>query len=117
MDKRNMLAIIDFRPPHGDSFLQRDIINDFKSSNKINQFDVNEILCRIEPEKRVQIAKIALDRWDRLKTVTSALIDDEKTELRKNGIKFEDGTSDLEKYIQDIKENFETLHSALQQKI
>lgn len=114
MDGKNTLSVIDFCPPHGDNFLQRDIVNDFTNRNKIDQFDVNEILRGTKPEKRVQIAKVALDRWGKLKTVTSALIDNEKTKLRENGIKFENGTNDVEEYIKDIKANFETLYLGLQ---
>lgn len=109
-----MLSIIDFCPPHGDNFLQRDITNYFKNGNKMDQFDVHEILRKIRPEKRVEIAKVALDRWVGLRTVTSALIDDEKANLRRHGIKFENGTDDVETYIKDIKVNFETLRSGLQ---
>jgi hypothetical protein len=61
-----MLSVIDFCPPHGDNFLQRNI-SDFLTTKRI-EFDVNDILRGIESKKkRIEIAKVALDRWAGLK--------------------------------------------------
>ncbi|PIC54687.1 hypothetical protein B9Z55_003838 [Caenorhabditis nigoni] len=114
VDKRNQLSIVDFCPPRRKFVLQRDITNGFKNENKFDRFDVCEILKEIEPEKRVEIAKVALDRWDGIRTVTSGLIDEEIAFFARQGVEFYNGTDDVEGYIRDIKANYEALRSGLQ---
>ncbi|CAO4363583.1 unnamed protein product [Caenorhabditis nigoni] len=112
VDQRNQLSIVDFCPPQRKRVLQRYITNDFKNENEFDRFDACEILKEIEPEKRVEIARVALHRWDGIRTVTSNLIDEEKALLRERGVKFD--IDDVEQYLKDIKANFETLCSGLQ---
>uniref|UniRef100_A0A1I7UXC9 Protein kinase domain-containing protein n=1 Tax=Caenorhabditis tropicalis TaxID=1561998 RepID=A0A1I7UXC9_9PELO len=110
---RKRLSVIDFCPPRGDSFLQPSISNDFKYRSKIDHLEVNEVLREISCAKRVEIAKSTLDKWIKLKDATTELIAEDVKSLTDHRIAFEDDAKDLQKYITDIRKNYETLRSGL----
>ncbi|CAB3409847.1 unnamed protein product [Caenorhabditis bovis] len=100
--KEKALSIIDFYVPDTDNFLRRKILDDLKNKSNFGGLGkANEILSEIGHEERMKIVKDALPRWIRIKSITSDIIDIEKSELREHGIKycaidggifFEDGT-------------------------
>ena len=115
IDKDGTLAIIDFFVPDNESFLRNNIVTAFKDrSNFAGLGKAEEILVEVKSDERVRIAKSALPRWSRIRTVTSEIISTEKSELQEHGIKFGTATNDIDSYINDIKANYDSICRSLE---
>ena len=115
IDKDGRLAIIDFFVPDNESFLRNNIITAFKDRSRFAGVGKGvEVLIEVKPDERVRIAKSALPRWSRIRTITSEIISTEKSELQQHGIKFGTATNDVDSYISDIKENYDSICRSLE---
>lgn len=106
------LAVIDFYVPDSENFLKTNIMNEFKNRNNFGTLSKSyEILAETRSEERIDVAKKALLRWKEIKQISSEIIGKEKIELRNHCIKFGSNPVDVDKYLNDILSNYESICS------